>query len=170
MFVYVIQWLCRETSATGLCVFLAVLLLVRMLQILKKAWSLPPGPWGYPVLGYLPFVKGDLHLHFRDLTMKYGSMFSTRLGSQLIVVLSDYKTIRDAFRKEEFTGRPNTEFSNILGGYGEYLFYFIPKIQKSFIIQAKSFSQYSRAANFIYHFKTITFNCFLNLNNYSVVL
>lgn len=125
MFVYLIQWLLRETSATMLGVFLVVLIFVRMVQILKTNWSLPPGPWGFPILGYLPFVKGDLHLHFRDLTHKYGSMFSTRLGSQLVVVLSDYKTIRDAFRKEEFTGRPNTEFNNILGGYGESNFYFI---------------------------------------------
>lgn len=119
MFVYLMQWVLRETTAAGLAVFFVVLLLVRAFQILRQNWSLPPGPWGYPIIGYLPFVKGDLHLHFRDLTHKYGSMFSTRLGSQLIVVLSDYKTIRDAFRKEEFTGRPNTEFNNILGGYGK---------------------------------------------------
>lgn len=118
MFVYLIQWLCRETTASGLVVFFVVLLLVRALQMLQQNRSLPPGPWGFPILGYLPFVKGDLHLQFRDLTHKYGSMFSTRLGSQLVVVLSDYKAIRDAFRKEEFTGRPNTEFNNILGGYG----------------------------------------------------
>lgn len=121
MFVYSVQWLCREATATGLAVFVAVLLIVRSVQLVRKAMALPPGPWGFPVLGYLPFVKGDLHLHFRDLTMRYGSMFSTRLGSQLVVVLSDYKTIRDAFRKDEFTGRPNTEFSNILGGYGQSL-------------------------------------------------
>ncbi|XP_029052412.1 cytochrome P450 18a1 isoform X2 [Osmia bicornis bicornis] len=45
-------------------------------------------------------------------------MFSARLGTQLVVVLSDHRTIRDTFRREEFTGRPHTEFINILGGYG----------------------------------------------------
>ncbi|KAJ9590643.1 hypothetical protein L9F63_016314 [Diploptera punctata] len=80
---------------------------------------LPPGPWGLPVLGYLPFVKGEApHIHFKDLAKKYGTMFSTRLGNQLIVFLSDHKIIREAFRREEFTGRPHTEFINILGGYG----------------------------------------------------
>ncbi|XP_019864631.2 cytochrome P450 18a1 [Aethina tumida] len=105
-------------SANFLVVFFAVLLLVRGLQVLREILQLPPGPWGLPILGSLPSLKGDLHLHFRDLTHKYGSLFSTRLGSQLIIVLSDYKLIRDAFRKEEFTGRPTTEFTNILGGYG----------------------------------------------------
>lgn len=109
----------EELSTKVLLVFLSVLFFVRGLQLLREAISLPPGPWGLPILGSLPFLKGDLHLHYRDLTHKYGSLFSTRLGSQLIVVLSDYKLIRDAFRKEEFTGRPTTEFTDILGNYGK---------------------------------------------------
>lgn len=125
MFVYsgLMLWnfLVEEVSTRVLVVFIVVLLLVRAIQLLKEASSLPPGPWGLPVLGSLPFLKGDLHLHFRDLTQKYGSLISTRLGSQLIVVLSDYKMIRDTFRKEEFTGRPTTEFSSLLDGYGKYL-------------------------------------------------
>nr|CAD7258396.1 unnamed protein product [Timema shepardi] len=101
-----------------LLVFLVVIVAVRLLQMFREVRSLPPGPWGFPVIGYLPFLKGDAHLHFKELAKKYGSMFSTKLGNQLIVVLSDYKTIREAFRREEFTGRPHTEFSSILGGYG----------------------------------------------------
>lgn len=134
MFVYsalvLYNFAVEEFSTKVLFVFLTVLMLVRGLQMLREATSLPPGPWGLPVLGSLPFLKGDLHLHFRDLTHKYGSLISTRLGSQLIVVLSDYKMIRDAFRKEEFTGRPTTEFTNILGGYGESLFYRLARCYK----------------------------------------
>lgn len=126
MFVYGFTWLwnvvLEEVSARILAVFLGVLLTVRLLQMLREASCLPPGPWGLPVLGCLPFIKGDLHLHLLDLTYKYGSLMSTRLGSQLIVVLSDYKTIRDAFRKEEFTGRPNNEFTSLLDGYGKFFF------------------------------------------------
>ncbi|KAH0822593.1 hypothetical protein GEV33_000198 [Tenebrio molitor] len=122
MFVYsaLVLWnfLIEEFSTKVLAVFVAVLLSVRFLQMVREASALPPGPWGLPILGSLPFLKGDLHLHFRDLTHKYGSLISTRLGSQLIVVLSDYKMIRDAFRKEEFTGRPTTEFTALLDGYG----------------------------------------------------
>lgn len=123
MFVYsalkLYSFVLQELTTNVLAVFLSVLLLVRLLQLFREARSLPPGPWGLPVLGSLPFLKGDLHLHFRDLTHKYGSLISTRLGSQLFVVMSDPKMIRDAFRKEEFTGRPTTEFTNLLGGYGE---------------------------------------------------
>lgn len=125
MFVYsmVLLWdyAVEGFSTKVLVVFLSVLFLVRGLQTLRETISLPPGPWGLPILGSLPFLKGDLHLHYRDLTHKYGSLFSTRLGSQLVIVLSDYKLIRDAFRKEEFTGRPTTEFTGILGGYGKFI-------------------------------------------------
>lgn len=129
MFVYsgvvLWNWIVKEFSAHFLLVFLTVLLIVRGIQLLKQAIALPPGPWGMPILGSLPFLKGDLHLYFRDLTHKYGSLISTRLGSQLIVVLSDYKMIRDTFRKEEFTGRPTTEFISLLDGYGKYRVIFL---------------------------------------------
>lgn len=125
MFVYSasVLWnvLNEDSTRKVLLVFTAVLILVKTLQSWLECRSLPPGPWGVPVFGSLLKIKGDLHLFYRDLTHKYGSLISARLGSQLIVVLSDYKTIRDAFRREEFTGRPSTEFTNILEGYGKYL-------------------------------------------------
>lgn len=103
-----------------LVVFVLVLSSVRSIQMLIENRKFPPGPWGFPIIGYLPLMKGVCHLHYNDLARKYGSMFSTRLGNQLVVVLSDHKIIREAFRREEFTGRPHTEFMNILDGYGEY--------------------------------------------------
>ena len=120
------QWLVRTCLASGsdvawsLVVFVVVLILVRLAQLYREQRKLPPGPWGIPILGYLPFLKGDMHLQYKELSEKYGPMFSARLGSQTIVVLGDHRTIREAFRKEEFTGRPQTEFTQILGGYGEY--------------------------------------------------
>ncbi|XP_060823583.1 cytochrome P450 18a1 isoform X1 [Bombus pascuorum] len=118
------QWAWQAMGGTRIevlytfLVFLGVLLVVRCMQWLRYVHSLPPGPWGVPVFGYLPFLKGDVHLRYGELAKKYGPMFSARLGTQLVVVLSDHRTIRDTFRREEFTGRPHTEFINILGGYG----------------------------------------------------
>jgi 26-hydroxylase len=80
--------------------------------------ALPPGPRGLPLVGYLPFLGGDAHLCFADLAEKYGPIFSLKLGSQFVVVLSDHKLVREAFRREDFTARPLSEFTNILGGYG----------------------------------------------------
>ncbi|XP_011300426.1 cytochrome P450 18a1 [Fopius arisanus] len=120
----VVQWVwgflsgMRIDLVYSILVFVGALVLVRAGQWFKFLRSLPPGPWGFPVFGYLPFIKGDLHLQFGGLAKKYGSMFSARLGTKLVVVLSDYRTIRDCFRREEFSGRPHSEFMNILGGYG----------------------------------------------------
>lgn len=111
-------WRTVLSDAKALAVFVLVLIVVRLIQVYRENKSLPPGPWGLPFFGYLPFFKGDAHLHYKELAKKFGPVFSTKLGNQLIVVLSDYKTIREAFRQEEFTGRPQTEFSDILGGYG----------------------------------------------------
>ena len=136
MFVWSIRWLYEasmnfdkpENSKffSTLVVFLVVLVIVRLIQIFRELKSLPPGPWGLPIFGYLPFLKTEAHIHFGELAKKYGSLFSTRLGNQLIVVVSDHKAIREAFRREEFTGRPHTEFSNILGGYGKFFIIFFP--------------------------------------------
>lgn len=103
----------------NIVVFIMVFGLVKLIYWARNLRRLPPGPWGFPILGYLPFIKGDLHLQFGRLAAKYGSMFSAKLGSQLIIVLSDYRTIRETFRREDFSGRPHTEFMNILGGYGK---------------------------------------------------
>jgi len=112
----------------SLLVFIFVFVTVRLVQYFLNLSHLPPGPWGLPIIGYLPFLRADAHLHFEEMTRKYGSLFSTKLGNQLIVVMSDYKSIRDAFRREEFSGRPHTEFSTILGGYGECLFHFQKRV------------------------------------------
>lgn len=130
MFVRSFYWLYQNSTdwrkfesskfVQTLAVFLFVLVCARLFQVFRELKTLPPGPWGLPIFGYLPFLRTEAHLHFGELAKKYGSLFSTRLGNQLIVVVSDHKAIREAFRREEFTGRPHTEFSNILGGYGEY--------------------------------------------------
>lgn len=122
---HIAQWVWRAMGGSRvevlytLLVFVGALLIVRCIQWLRYVRTLPPGPWGLPILGYLPFIKGDVHLRYCELAKKYGSMFSARLGTKLVVVLSDHRIIRDTFRREEFTGRPHTEFNSILDGYGE---------------------------------------------------
>lgn len=107
-----------------LLVFFAALLLVLLMQWLYKFYrqckTLPPGPWGIPIFGYLMFMGSEKHTSFMELAKSYGTVYSARLGYQLTVVLSDYKMIREAFRREEFTGRPDTPFLKTLKGFGEY--------------------------------------------------
>lgn len=98
---------------------LVTIILIKLGQRWFRSLSLPPGPLGFPLLGVWPSLKGDLHIFYKDLSLKYGPIFSARFGSQLVIVLSSYKSIREAFCKEVFTGRPSTEFTKILQGYGK---------------------------------------------------
>lgn len=128
----------------SLHVFLAVLVLIYVVQWLlnfvHRLKTLPPGPWGIPVLGFLPFMGREKHTCFMDLAKKYGAVFSTQMGNQLTVVVSDYKLIRENFRKQEYSNRPDTPFMSVLGGYGECLHLIRNHCDHSVLIQILSLS------------------------------
>ncbi|GFY33371.1 hypothetical protein TNCV_1898231 [Trichonephila clavipes] len=52
----------------GLVVFLII-------NWLRRAKNLPPGPCGLPVLGYLPFLGSEAYRTLHNLTNKYGPIF-----------------------------------------------------------------------------------------------
>jgi 26-hydroxylase len=103
-----------------LVTFLLVLVIIRLSQFYLYLRTLPPGPWGVPFLGFLPYLSPVPHQQFTQMSKKYGPTFSARLGTQLIVVLSDYKSIKKAFRRDAFSGRPVNDISAIIEGYGEF--------------------------------------------------
>jgi 26-hydroxylase len=116
-----VLWVVEELSHIScwtILIFFITLLLVWIIKQIRLNRLYPPGPSGVPLLGMLPRIKKEFHLFLFDLCKTYGGILSLRMGSQLIVVLSDPNTIKKAFAKAEFAGRPQTEFSSILGGYG----------------------------------------------------
>ncbi|KAJ9549984.1 hypothetical protein OSB04_022527 [Centaurea solstitialis] len=50
--------------------------------------SLPPGPRGLPLVGYLPFLGPNLHHEFTKLAQIYGPIFKLKLGSKTHMVVS----------------------------------------------------------------------------------
>nr|WNT94917.1 26-hydroxylase CYP18A1 [Lymantria dispar] len=113
----VVNYCASRISLPFLLVAGTALLVSRLMLLVRELRKLPPGPWSPPVVGYLPFL-GVRHKTFLELSRNYGPLFSARLGNQLTIVLSDYKLIREAFRREEFTGRPNTPLMHTLDGLG----------------------------------------------------
>jgi hypothetical protein len=79
---------------------------------------LPPGPRGVPFLGFLPFLDKDFHVTLTSLSQKFGPVYQIFLGNNRVVVLNDAKLVREAFRQPVFSGRPDTELTKILQGYG----------------------------------------------------
>lgn len=81
--------------------------------------SLPPGPWGLPLLGYIPFMTSQLHRQYKKMAEKYGPIFCINFGCKPVIILANHDAIRAAFNRPEFAGRPNTPFIGIMEGYGK---------------------------------------------------
>ncbi|CAL1391920.1 unnamed protein product [Linum trigynum] len=76
------------------------------------AASLPPGPRGLPIVGYIPFLmyngrKIPIHRQFNDLAAQYGPIFKIWVGGQLHVVISSPALAKQVLRDDEsnFSGR-----------------------------------------------------------------
>ncbi|PWA99111.1 heme-binding cytochrome P450 [Artemisia annua] len=54
----------------------------------KEKTRLPPGPYGLPIVGYLPFLGSNLHEKFTNMADTYGPIFSLRLGTKLHVIVN----------------------------------------------------------------------------------
>ncbi|XP_030746633.1 cytochrome P450 306a1 [Sitophilus oryzae] len=102
-----------------LYIFLTIFLLI-ITHIIWKVRNLPPGPWGLPIVGYLPWLNPKApHLTLTDLSKKYGSIYSLSLGNVTTVVLTDPKQIKTLFTKDATIGRaPLYVTHGIMHGYG----------------------------------------------------
>lgn len=89
----------------------------------QKFKNTPPGPWAnhIPFIGSLPFLTAkNPEKSLADLAHKYGKIYSLQMGSIFTVVLSDVALIREAFKREEFSGRaPLRVTHGIFFGHGE---------------------------------------------------
>ncbi|XP_037541139.1 cytochrome P450 2K1-like [Nematolebias whitei] len=101
-----------QSSSASLLVALLVLVLMYLLSsshfTSKKPGKDPPGPRGLPVLGNLLQIDLKKPYHtFVQLSKKYGSVFTIYLGPKKVVILTGYKTVKEALvqHDEEFGER-----------------------------------------------------------------
>ncbi|XP_072918429.1 uncharacterized protein [Hemitrygon akajei] len=84
--------------------------------------NFPPGPTPLPIIGNLHLL--DLkkpHLSLMKLSEKYGPIFSIKLGTMRVVVLTGYETVKDALinNPDKFGGRPHIPIvDDLTHGYG----------------------------------------------------
>ncbi|KAK1419071.1 hypothetical protein QVD17_28228 [Tagetes erecta] len=64
---------------------------------------LPPGPYGLPVIGYIPFLRSNLHEQFTEMAHKYGPIFSLQLGRKLHVVVNSMDLAKVVAREQDNT-------------------------------------------------------------------
>ena len=77
----------------------------------RRPPGLPPGPGpALPLLGHLHLLDKDPRPKFREWRRQYGDVFSLYMGQELVIVLSGYDVIKEAFVKhgDVFFDRPVT--------------------------------------------------------------
>ncbi len=93
---------------TAAILALSTWLLWKCLKGRRSTRKEPPGPWGLPLVGYLPFMDSERpNLTFVELAKKYGDVFQLRLGSKKMVVVNGQRACRQLYEKSyDFLSRP----------------------------------------------------------------
>ncbi|XP_020590254.1 cytochrome P450 76C2-like [Phalaenopsis equestris] len=81
--------------------FLLFIMLKRKRGNAYQHLPLPPGPYGLPILGSLPFINRNLHHYFAGLARTYGPVLSLRLGSKLCVAISSPSAARQILKDQD---------------------------------------------------------------------
>ncbi|KAH9381765.1 hypothetical protein HPB48_010584 [Haemaphysalis longicornis] len=93
---------------TGVIAGFGALLLQYLWDLLKRNLrrDLPPGPYGLPLVGYLPFMPKEGHRGVEELKNKYGPVFGVHLGSRYVVFLCDFESTKEALSQDCLLDRP----------------------------------------------------------------
>ncbi|MCD7454036.1 hypothetical protein HAX54_023303 [Datura stramonium] len=67
----------------------------------KEESRLPPGPCGLPIVGFLPFLRPNLHHQLTELSQQYGPIYKFWLGSKLCVVLNSPSLAKEVVRDQD---------------------------------------------------------------------
>ncbi|KAL4221774.1 heme binding [Mactra antiquata] len=87
----------------------ALLFLYILKTSTQKSRRYPPGPFGLPIVGHLPFLGKHPPSTLMRWRQEYGNIYSIKLGSWKTVVINGYSAINEATRhpKDAFSGRPD---------------------------------------------------------------
>lgn len=111
--------LCVAALAISI-VFLTILWYKLISNMSRKAESrLPPGPRGLPIVGFLPFLRPNLHHQLTELSQRYGPIYKFWLGSKLCVVLNSPSLAKQVVRDQDsiFANR-DPSIAGLVATYG----------------------------------------------------
>ncbi|KAL6964126.1 hypothetical protein U1Q18_035183, partial [Sarracenia purpurea var. burkii] len=61
----------------------------------------PPSPPSFPIVGHLHLLKEPIHRTLEHLSKRYGSVFTLRFGSRLVLVVSSPSAVEECFTKND---------------------------------------------------------------------
>ncbi|KAG5574866.1 hypothetical protein H5410_055000 [Solanum commersonii] len=96
---------------TVFAIFLSLFIFILTRKPKSKTPNLPPGPPGWPVVGNLFQVAGSGKQFFeyiRDLKPKYGSIFTLKMGSRTMIIITSADLAHEALieKGQIFASRP----------------------------------------------------------------
>ncbi|KAE8679736.1 Cytochrome P450 81E8 [Hibiscus syriacus] len=102
---------------SSLSFFFLLICLNLLFQFKKHPKNLPPSPPSLPILGHVHLLKPPLHRFYHRLSQTYGPVFSLRLGSRFVVVVSSSTVAEECFTKNDvvLANRPNLIMGNHFG-------------------------------------------------------
>lgn len=108
-----------ENGLTYILSTFAIALLICIL-VMKwiREWNYPLGPRGLPLLGYGIFLGENPHKKLKELSKKYGDMFSFYIGPQLNICISDYQLAKEIMTHPLMLFRPPYSFEFLIGRGG----------------------------------------------------
>ena len=77
----------------------------------RKPLNFPPGPWGIPFLGHLPFLGLEPYKKLIAWKPKYGPIVGLDFGSYPCVIILDYTLGKEVCAQSAFAGRPKLRFT-----------------------------------------------------------
>ncbi|KAM3343702.1 hypothetical protein P3S68_025792 [Capsicum galapagoense] len=110
----------NELSLAALTLSIVVLtVLFYKLTSHKEESRLPPGPRGLPIVGFLPFLRPNLHHQLTELSQQYGPIYKFWLGSRLCVVLNSPSLAKQVVCDQDsvFTNR-DLPIAGLVATYG----------------------------------------------------
>ncbi|KAF5181435.1 Cytochrome p450, partial [Thalictrum thalictroides] len=125
------EWTLIYTICSGICLGVALLLLIKNMLLVSSRQRLPPGPPGWPVVGNLFDLGRAPHQSLAILSQKYGPVLWLRLGTVNTMVVSSAEAATEFFRYHDltFADRKPVELMSVdgfangtlsLGQYGPY--------------------------------------------------
>uniref|UniRef100_A0A7N0SVH6 Flavone synthase II n=1 Tax=Kalanchoe fedtschenkoi TaxID=63787 RepID=A0A7N0SVH6_KALFE len=138
-------------AASSLPLLIVIVSIIFMLWR-RKSGRLPPGPWGWPLIGHLHLLGPLIHRTFQQLSARYGPIVQLQLGSVPAVLVSCPDLARELLKTHElaFSARKDSAAIDRLtynsafafATYGPY-WKFIKKISTVDLLGARSLGRFS---------------------------
>ncbi|XP_038874643.1 flavonoid 3'-monooxygenase CYP75B137-like [Benincasa hispida] len=93
----------EELTSNFLFTVFAALLIFLYLKLRHRHMPLPPGPWGIPLLGNLPFLDPELHTYFTKLGERYGPILKLQLGNKVGIIVNSPWIAREVLKDHDVT-------------------------------------------------------------------